>query len=84
MPSTSGERDLERAKSLRASAKGVRSAEAKRRIIEASDRLELRAASKLNKLGRRTRKKPGTGAAFVGPRLPNVTDLPDRQDIRVD
>ncbi|KKL63517.1 hypothetical protein LCGC14_2174340, partial [marine sediment metagenome] len=40
MPSTSGERDLERAKALRASLKGVASPEAKRKIKEASDRLE--------------------------------------------
>lgn len=84
MPSTSGERDLERAKALRASLKGVASPEAKRKIKEASDRLEMRAATKLNKLGRRTKKRGSAGSK--NGRLPaqlSPADIPDAKDIVV-
>ena len=52
----SAERDLDRAKQLRAMRKGVRSASASRTIEEAASRLEARAARKLSKLGRRKKK----------------------------
>ena len=58
MANTSGERDIERAKAIRRQKKGVRSPDALRTMEEAAARLEMRGARKLNKVGRRKRRKP--------------------------
>lgn len=57
MANTSGESDIARAKEIRRQKKGVKSPEALRKMEEAAARLELRGARKLNKVGRRRRKK---------------------------
>ena len=57
MANVSGERDIQRAKDLRKSLKGVRSPLAKTTIEATADRLENRGANKIAKLARRRRKK---------------------------
>ena len=56
MPIVTPETDINRAKGLRALMKGVRSAEARRKMEDAAQRLENRAASKVGKLGRKRRR----------------------------
>ena len=58
MPIVTPETDLNRAKGLRALTKGIRSVEARRKMEEAAQRLENRAASKVSKIGRKRRRKP--------------------------
>ncbi len=60
MPSTKPEVDLQRAKSLREQAKGVKDTTARQRFIDAADRLERRAGQKLAKVGRPPRKRKAT------------------------
>jgi len=56
MSNTSGERDIERAKEIRRTTKGVKSRGAVRVMEAAAQRLEERGARKLAKVGRRRRK----------------------------
>jgi len=58
---TQVERDMARAKDLRAQAKTVKSAVAKRDFEDAADRLEQKAAKGARKIGRR-RRRTGTAA----------------------
>lgn len=53
MGNTSAERDIQRAKQLRAMKKGVKDVTALSEIEEAASRLERRAARKLKKVGRK-------------------------------
>lgn len=62
MPYTSAEKDLDRARSLRAMKKG-RGNEAARGLEEAALRLESRAVRKLNQVGRKRRKRSGSSAS---------------------
>jgi len=49
--------DIRRSKELRAMAKGLRDPDAQARVIAAADRLEIRAAKKASKIGRKKPKK---------------------------
>lgn len=64
MANTSAERDLIRAKDIRKELKGIRDASASRDFEEAANRLERRAASKIRKVGRKSRRK-GANASNV-------------------
>lgn len=57
MPNTSAERDIQRAKQLRAMKKGIHDVTAVSEIEEAAARLERRAAKKLRKVGRKGRRR---------------------------
>lgn len=67
MPYTSAEKDLDRARVLRAMKKG-RGNEAARGLEEAALRLESRAVRKLNQVGRRRRKRVSSSAETVAVR----------------
>jgi len=56
MPTPTAERDLARAKDLRATAKTISNAAAKQAFLEAADRLEGRAAKSARKLARRPKR----------------------------
>jgi len=60
MGNTTPENDLARAKGLRNQAKTVKNASAQQTFHDAADRLEKRAAKKVNKVGRKGKKRGGT------------------------
>jgi len=60
MPTSSAERDLQRAEDLRKLATRAKSPSAKSDFNAAADRLEQRGARKANKLGRRRRARAPT------------------------
>ncbi len=57
MANTSAERDLIRAKDIRKELKGIRDASARRDFEEAANRLERRAAKKIRKVGKASRRR---------------------------
>ena len=56
------ESDMAKAKDLRNTAKALKSESAKRKFLDAADRLEARAARGANRIGRRRRKKASAPA----------------------
>lgn len=60
MSNTTPEADLRRAKDIRAQAKGVKHPGASQSFNDAADRLEKRAAKKMRRVARLTRKKQGS------------------------
>jgi len=57
MGNTTPENDLARAKGLRNQAKTVKNASAQQTFHDAADRLEKRAAKKVNKVGRKGKRR---------------------------